>query len=131
MIMNSAEPIRTEWQVLDTRVVDDLVTRKGAADVVDALVADTPSMSRNTDELAALAVAGKIAPMRVKIDVLMDWAERYGLRRLANALVELRRVVALDQRGQAILQSQALTRFIRQNLDNDIEALKRAVAKAG
>lgn len=125
--MARTTPLQELWQVIDERIVDDLVTRKGASEVVSALIADRPSAADRAHELAGLAILGKLAPMRDKADEFRRWAERYGLRRLANTLVELNRVIALPTRGKAILQAQALTRFLEHAATEDVEALKSMV----
>jgi len=59
-----------------------------------------------------------------------SWSNEHGFRRLSNILIELERVLELPARGQAILQAQALTRFIILHLDKDIAAFKRAVSSS-
>lgn len=125
--MNKTTPLQDLWQVIDERIVDDLVTRKGAGEVVSSLIADRPSPADRAHELAALAVLGKLPQMREKSEEFRRWAERFGLRRLSNTLVELNRVIALPSRGKAILQAQALTRFLENAASEDVEALKTLV----
>lgn len=125
--MVTASPLQDLWQVIDEKIVDDLVTRKGANEIVAALIADKPSAADRAHELAGLAILGKLALMRDKSDDFHRWAERHGLRRLANTLVELNRVIALPTRGKAILQAQALTRFLEHAAAEDVETLKAMV----
>lgn len=117
-----------EWALIDRRAVESLVQRDGADAVIGALSSDAPSPKQRAVELAELAVAGKVVQMREKTTAFKEWAETQGLRRLNNTLIELDRVLGLDTRGQAILQAQALTRFMAQNVDEDIDALRQAVA---
>jgi len=120
----------TTWDVLDRRTVDDLVAKDGADRVLGALMSDDPAPEDRVQLMVELAVAGNIPALRHETQTFQAWAERHGLRRLINALVELDRVLDLSQRGQAVLQAQALTRFIRQNLSHDIAAFKRAVSSS-
>jgi len=120
----------TTWDVLDRRAIDDLVAKDGAERVLGALMSDTPAPEDRVRRMVDLAVAGNIAELRHETQTLQAWAERHGLRRLINAVVELDRVLDLPQRGQAVLQAQALTRFIRQNLSNDLAAFKRVVSSS-
>jgi len=120
----------TTWDVLDRRAIDDLVAKDGAERVLGALMSDTPAPEDRVRRMVDLAVAGNIVELRHETQTLQAWAERHGLRRLINAVVELDRVLDLPQRGQAVLQAQALTRFIRQNLSNDLAAFKRVVSSS-
>lgn len=116
------------WDVLDRRAIDDLVGDGGAERVLGALMSDTPSPEDRARQMAALAVSGDISKLKAENHALQTWAEKHGLKRLGNMLIELDRVLALPARGQAILQAQALTRLIQRTLEDDIKAFKRAVA---
>ncbi len=118
------------WDMLDRRVIDDLVAADGAERVLGALMTDTPEPETRALRMCELAVAGNIQELNRQTQDFQAWAEHHGLRRLVNTLIELDRVLGLPQRGQAILQAQALTRFIAQNLDEDLDAFKRAVTSA-
>lgn len=118
------------WDLLDRRAVDDLVAKDGAEHVLGALMSEDPDPESRARQMCALAVAGNILSLTREARAFQAWAERHGLRRQVNALVELDRVLALPERGQAILQAQALTRFIEQNLAADIATFKRAVTSA-
>lgn len=128
--MSAAADPAADWQILDLRTVHDLATRKGAAAVIGALRSERPDGAERARELSALAVAGKLAQMRARTAEFNTWAERHGLRRLGNMLIELGRVLEMPERGQATLQAQALTRLIGHTIDADIKALTEALANA-
>ena len=117
---------RTAWEVLDDAKVRDLADREGLA-ALKRLDADTPAVEDRAQRLADLAVDGKVSALKTQAEAFKDWADDYGLKRLSNALVELDRVLDLSARGQAVLHAQALTRFIRQHAQADVETLKRAL----
>lgn len=125
--MSQSAPAPDAWQIIDERTVDDLVTRQGASTVVSALIGDKPTAAERAKDLSALAVLGKLGDMRDKTEEFRKWAERHGLRRLSNSLVELNRVIALPERGKAILHAQSLTRFIETAAVDDVEFLKRLI----
>jgi hypothetical protein len=116
------------WDLLDRRAIDDLVAKDGAERVLGALANDDPAPDARLLSMRDLAVAGNIMKLREETRTLQSWAERHGMRRLVNALVELDRVLDLPQRGQAILQAQALTRFMVLHVAEDLAAFKRAVS---
>lgn len=125
--MSAPAPIQDVWQIIDERVVDDLVTRNGASDVVSSLIGDKPTAADRARELADLAVLGKLNVMRDKTEDFRKWSEKYGLKRIGNTLVELNRVIAMPERGKAILQAQALTRFLEHASVDDVDTLKTFV----
>jgi hypothetical protein len=122
--------VDTPWDVLDRRAIDDLVAKDGAERVLGALMSDDPDPETRVRTMRELAIAGNIPKLRRETQAFQAWAGQHGLRRLGNALVELDRVLDLPQRGQAVLQAQALTRFIDQHLGEDLAAFKRAVSSA-
>ncbi len=126
--MNTDTPANATWELLDRRRVQDLVSKHGAARVLSTMMSDPLPPEQRIAAMRELAVAGNILRLRADTSELMAWAEGHGLRRLNNALIELDRVLALPARGQAILQAQALTRFIALNLEQDIMAFRRAVS---
>lgn len=71
-----------------------------------------------------LAVRGDLAALLENVVSLRAEAEAFGLRRLANRLIELERVAVLDELGQAHLQSQALARLIDDEVEEDLDALQ-------
>ncbi|MEX0693770.1 MAG: hypothetical protein WD075_04930 [Rhodospirillales bacterium] len=115
------------WDLLDHSIVKDLVDREGAARILGTMMSEPPSPEERIHTMCTLAVAGNIVTLRQETADFLAWAEINGMRRLVNTLIELNRVLALDARGQAIFQAQALTRFIAQNIDDDLNAFKRAV----
>ncbi len=110
------------WQVLDTATVAGLAGQDEEA----SETAQSQAVER-ADRLAALAVAGKVADMKAEIVGLRAWASRLGLRRIENTVIELDRVLGLSSRGDAIFQAQALTRFIRLHVADDLRALGKAI----
>jgi hypothetical protein len=115
------------WQIIDERIVDDLVTRKGASEVVSSLIGEKPTAAERARELANLAVQGKLNAMRDKAEDFRKWSDKFGLRRIGNTLVELNRVISLPARGKAILHAQALTRFLENAAVEDVDMLKSFV----
>ena len=73
--------------------------------------------------LRHLAIRGDLAAALEEAGRLRAEAEIFGLRRLANRLIELERVAVLDELGQAHLQSQALARLIDDEIEEDFDAL--------
>lgn len=120
---------KAKWDILDEKRVEDLVVRHGAAGAIGALLSETPSPEDRAAALITLAISGKVRVLKNDAAALRVWAEAYGLRRINNALIELDRVLDMHQRGQAILQSQALTRFIHRHCADDIAVLKRALSE--
>jgi len=118
------------WDLLDRRAIKDLVSRDGADNVLGNLAEDSSTPEAQALSLKDLAIAGEIPALKEKTSIFKAWSEEHGLRRLSNILVELERVLELPARGQAILQAQALTRFILLHLQTDITALKRAISAA-
>ncbi len=116
------------WDVLDRRAVENLVSGNPPEQILSTLVGTEPSPEDQAQSLIDLAIKGNIKQLKAETDAFKAWAEWHGLRRMSNALIELERVLDLPQRGQAILQAQALTRFIAQHLAGDIKTLKRAVS---
>ena len=116
------------WDILDRRAIDDLVGEKGRERVLGGLMSDDPTPEDRARRMAQLAVDGNIPQLRNETASFQRWAEKHGFKRLQNTLVELDRVLSLSERGQAILQAQALTRHIARTLGDDIQAFKRAVA---
>ncbi|MGJ3258318.1 MAG: hypothetical protein ACFE0S_01835 [Rhodospirillales bacterium] len=115
------------WDILDRRTIDDLRADGAPERILGAMMSDEPTPEDRARRMTELAVAGNVQKLRVETHDFQTWAENHGLRRLVNALVELDRVLALPERGQAILQAQALTRHIQRTLDGDIAAFKRAI----
>lgn len=126
--MDTDTPTPISWELLDRRRVQDLVSKDGAARVLSAMMSEPLPPEQRIAAMCELAVAGNIVALRTETALLLGWAESHGLQRLNNALIELDRVLALPARGQAILQAQALTRFIALNIDQDIKAFRRAVS---
>ena len=118
----------TTCDILDRRAIDDLVADKGRERVLGGLMSDDPTPEDRARLMAQLAVDGNILQLRNETASFQRWAEAHGFRRLINTLIELDRVLALSERGQAILQAQALTRHIVRTLNDDIQTFKRAVA---
>lgn len=128
MTMDQDTAKSNTWDLLDRRTIDDLVAAKGAEVVLGAIMNEDPAPESRMRRMRDLAVAGNIVQLRSETQTFQAWAEQHGLRRLINALVELDRVLELPARGQAILQAQALTRFMAQHLAEDIAAFKHAVS---
>ncbi len=118
------------WDLLDRRAVNDLVARDGADRVLDALMGSALSPEAQAQTLSDLAVEGNVPAQKKNTATFKSWSNEHGFRRLSNILIELERVLELPARGQAILQAQALTRFIILHLDKDIAAFKRAVSSS-
>lgn len=74
-------------------------------------------------QLRHLAIRGDLAAVLEEAGHLRAEAEIFGLRRLANRLIELERVAVLEELGQAHLQSQALARLIDDEIAEDFDAL--------
>lgn len=129
-MMPDTEANEVTWDLLDRRAVNDLVARDGAERILGALMGSTLSPESQAQTLNDLAIEGNIPALKKKTATFKSWSDEHGLRRLSNILVELERVLELTARGQAILQAQALTRFIILHLDTDIAAFKRAVSSA-
>ncbi len=125
--MPDTEANDTTWDLLDRRAVKDLVARDGAERVLGSLMGNQLSPEIQAQTLTDLAIQGNIPALKENTSSFKAWSDDHGLRRLSNILVELERVLGLPARGQAILQAQALTRFIARHLDTDIAAFKRAV----
>ncbi len=125
----SSETAPVAWDVLDKRVVDQLIMREGVADVMNTLVNETPSPAARADALVDLAVAGNILKLTEHAGAFRAWSQGYGLKRLTNALIELDRVLSLPARGTAILEAQALTRFIRTHVTQDVGVLRQHLTK--
>lgn len=117
-----------DWEVLDEQAVAAALDRRGAAEIAGALDGDTPTPADRAKTLCDLAVAGNVARLKRETETFRAWAEGLGLRRLTNALVELDRVAGMPERGAAILQAQALTRFIALHVADDVKRLKKALA---
>ena len=126
--MDTETQTEIAWDLLDRRKVADLVNKEGAARVLSTMMSEPPAPEERIAAMKDMAVAGNILQLRAETTIFLDWANSHGLRRLSNALVELDRVLNLPARGQAILQAQALTRFIALHLDQDIKAFQRAVS---
>ena len=118
------------WDLLDRRAVNDLVARDGADRVLGALMGSALSPKAQAQTLSDLAVEGNVPAQKKNTATFKSWSNEHGFRRLSNILIELERVLELPARGQAILQAQALTRFIILHLDKDIAAFKRAVSSS-
>jgi len=118
------------WDLLDPRTIKDLVSRDGAGKVLSSLEEMATTPEAQALSLKDLAIAGDIMGLKENTSSFKAWSDEHGLRRLSNILVELERVLDLPARGQAILQAQALTRFILIHLETDIAALKRAVSSS-
>ncbi len=125
----SSETAPTAWEVLDNRIVDQLLLREGAAGVIGTLVNETPTPAARADALVDLAVTGNILKLAEQAGAFRAWTGGYGLKRLTNALIELDRVLSLPTRGTAILEAQSLTRFIRTHVTQDVEVLRKHITE--
>ena len=112
------------WEILDRGTVADIRTRGGDT---SSLGVSEDRIKGRVDELSTLATNGNIAALQNVLDGHRQWAAQCGLRRIENALIELDRVIAGPARGQAVLQAQALVRFIVRHLADDVAALEAAV----
>lgn len=130
-MMNNEAEIDITWEILDQDSVQALLARKGATALIDELDSSTPTPQNRANILVELAINGRINPLKQETTQLCDWAAQYGVRRIENALIELDRVLASSKRGKALLNAQALTRFIARNIDADILALKTAIKGNG
>lgn len=130
-MMPDTEANDITWDLLDRRAVNDLVARDGADQVLSALMESSLSPETQAQTLNDLAIEGNVPALKKNTTTFKSWSDEHGLRRLSNILIELERVLELPARGQAILQAQALTRFIILHLDTDIAAFKRAVSSSG
>ena len=122
--MTSRQTRASDWEVLDTRAVDELRSRGTVTDTLD--ISSDAALVR-AEQLSKLAVAGSLPALETAVDEHRKWASQCGLRRIENALIELERVIAGPKRGQAVFQAQALTRFIRRHVLDDIAALEKAL----
>jgi len=118
-----------EWDILDQAALKSMIKRNGRASVLQGL-GEAPSAGERAARLRQFAVRGDIAQLRDETRQFHDWAEAHALKRVTNALIELQRCAELKARGQAILQAQALTRFIGGIVDDDVRTLMRAVDAA-
>lgn len=130
-MMPDTEANDITWDLLDRRAVNDLVARDGADQVLGALMESSLSPETQAQTLNDLAIEGNVSALKKNTTTFKSWSDEHGLRRLSNILIELERVLELPARGQAILQAQALTRFIILHLDTDIAAFKRAISSSG
>jgi hypothetical protein len=128
--MPNTEANDIAWNLLDHCAVNDLVAQDGADRVLGALMGSALSPEAQAQTLSDLAVEGNVPALKKNTVTFKSWSDEHGLRRLSNILIELERVLELPARGQAILQAQALTRFIILHLDTDIAAFKRAVSSS-
>ncbi len=117
----------SDWDILDGSAVEDMRAR--AADPQATDISADAALSR-AEQLSKWAVAGNLPAIQSAVDSHRQWAAQNGLRRIENALIELDRVVSGTRRGQAILQAQALTRFIARHIRDDIAALQKALRDA-
>lgn len=129
--MNNDADTDIAWEILDQDSVQALVDHKGATALVDMLNSTSPSPRDRADQLVKLAINGRMSPLEQETAQFCDWAAEYGARRIENALIELDRVLASSKRGEALLNAQALTRFIARNIDADLLALKAAIKGNG
>ena len=117
-------------RLLDDAIVGRLIETEEVADlrrrVDDACDAETALAGR----LRHMAVRGDLDGVLDAATGMCARADELGLRRLANRLVELERVAALDALGQAHLQTQALTRLIDEDIETDFAALRDVVRDA-
>lgn len=125
--MNNDSDTNITWETLDQDAIQDLVARKGATALIEMLNSASPSPRDRADQLVDLAINGRINPLKQETAQFCDWAADHGMRRIENALIELDRVLASPKRGEALLNAQALTRFIAHNVDADVRALKVAI----
>lgn len=129
--MSNDTSTEISWDVLDRGTVKALVGSKGAGALVQNIDALSPSPTERADALVALAVNGRIPKLKIEAMQLAEWAAEYGALRIENALIELDRVLSSDRRGEAIMQAQALTRFIARCIDSDVKALKTSISSQG
>lgn len=126
--MSNDTTTEISWDVLDQDTVAALVDSKGAGALTQSIDALSPSPSERADALVELAINGRIPKLRDEAAQLSAWAAEFGALRIENALIELDRVLSSDKRGEAIMQAQALTRFIARCIDNDVKALKASIS---
>lgn len=127
--MSNDTSTEISWGVLDQDTVTALVDSKGADALVQNIDALSPSPSERADALVDLAINGRIPKLKTEAAQLSDWAAEFGVLRIENALIELDRVLSSDKRGEAIMQAQALTRFVARCIDSDVKALKSSISK--
>ena len=96
----------------------------GTEGVRKRLAAFRTTALETAGRLRHLAVRGDLAAVLEDAASLRTEAEIFGLRRLANRLIEMERVAVLEELGQAHLQSQALARLIDDEIDDDLAALE-------
>jgi|GEM_PF-633983 hypothetical protein len=125
----SSDTVPAAWDVLDNRTVDQLLLREGAPSVIGTLINETPTPAARADALVDFAIAGNIPKLAEQAGAFRAWTEGYGLKRLTNALIELDRVLSLPTRGIAILEAQALTRFIHTHVTQDVEVLRKHITE--
>lgn len=119
------------WEVIDQDAVKALVDSKGADTLTDNIDTLSPSPRERADGLVELAINGRVPLLKNEASSFCEWASQFGAIRIENALIELDRVLASDKRGEAIMQAQALTRFVARCIDNDVKALKAAISSHG
>ena len=129
--MSNDTSTEISWDVLDQDTVTALVDNKGADALAQNIDALSPSPSERADALVDLAINGRIPKLKDDAAQLSGWAAEFGLLRVENALIELDRVLSSDKRGEAIMQAQALTRFIARCIDSDVEILKASISNQG
>lgn len=129
--MSNDTSTEISWGVLDQDTVTALVDSKGADALAQSIEALSPSPSERADVLVDLAINGSIPKLKVEAKQLAEWASEFGVLRVENALIELERVLSSDKRGEAIMQAQALTRFIARCIDKDVNALKASISSQG
>jgi hypothetical protein len=129
--MSNDTSTEISWGVLDQDTVMALVDSKGTDALAQSIEALSPSPSERADALVDLAINGRIPKLKIEAKQLAEWASDYGVLRIENALIELERVLSSDKRGEAIMQAQALTRFIARYIDSDVNALKASISSQG
>ncbi len=116
--------------MLDHDVINRLIDAEDAGELlarIDTIASDEmDAISR----LRHASVRGDLEAVRSGAVGICTRAEIMGMRRLANRLVELERVATMDAIGQAHLHSQTLTRLIDEEIAEDFQALKDAIAEA-
>jgi hypothetical protein len=129
--MSNDTSTEISWGVLDQDTVTALVDSKGADALAQNIDALSPSPSERADTLVDLAINGRIPKLKIEAGQLAEWAAEFGALRIENALIELDRVLSSEKRGEAIMQAQALTRFIARCIDSDVKALKASILSQG
>ena len=86
--------------------------------------ADTARINKLTEH----ALVGNLKGIAREADALKTSAEFLGMQRVANRATELLRLANLENKGQAFLQCQAVTKLIATEISQDFKAVSDAVA---